>query len=169
MYNLYETKKGAVRDVEKICMFTGHRNINARHTNTLAESVDQLLEKLIEEGYTEFRTGGAVGFDTLVALKLLEKKRKYGFIKLHLFLPCRDQDKGWKDNLRSVYHFVLEQADSIRYTSESYFSGCMHKRNREMVKGSELCVAYCGRTTGGTAYTVNYARKNGLRVINIFE
>ena len=154
---------------EKICMFTGHRTIEAKHLNTLSERIDETLERLIAERYTEFRTGGAIGFDTLVALKLLEKKRKYGFIKLHLFLPCHGQDKGWNDNLKAAYYYVLERADSVRYSSENYNRGCMFKRNRDMVRGSELCVAYCGRKTGGTAYTVGYATKSGLKVINLFE
>ena len=153
----------------KICMFTGHRNIDRRHINTLPERIDALLETLIEEGYTEFRTGGAMGFDTLVALKVLEKKRKYGFIKLHLFLPCHDQDKAWKESIKTAYYYVMERADSVRYSSETYYNGCMHKRNRDMVDGSQLCVAYCGKKTGGSAYTVGYAEEKGLKVINLFE
>ena len=155
--------------MEKICMFTGHRNIDRRHVNSLPGRIDALLESLIEEGYTEFRTGGAMGFDTIVALKILEKKRKYGFIRLHLYLPCHDQDKGWRADLKAAYAYVLKNADSVRYSSEVYNRGCMHKRNRDMVDGSGLCVAYCGKSTGGSAYTVEYAEKKGIRVINIFE
>ena len=158
-----------MRESGKVCMFTGHRTIQEKHVRTLPEQIDRLLESLIEEGYTEFIAGGAIGFDTLASLKVLEKKRKYGFIRLNLILPCRDQDKGWRESLKTAYRYVLENADSIRYSSEQYHKGCMHKRNRAMVEASELCVAYCGKTTGGSAYTVDYARKNGLRVINVFE
>ncbi len=153
----------------KICMFTGHRTINGRHLAGLPRRIDELLEKLISEGYTEFRAGGAVGFDTIAALKVLEKKKKYGFVRLHLYLPCHGQENGWRENLKKAYYYVIENADSVRYVSDTYVDGCMHKRNREMVDGSALCVAYCGRSKGGSAYTVDYARKRGLRVINMFE
>ena len=153
----------------KICMFTGHRIINARHVSTLPGRLDELLEKLIACGYTEFRAGGAIGFDTVAALKVLEKKKKYGFVKLHLFLPCRNQEKGWKENSKRAYYYVLQNADSIRYCSEEYTDGCMHKRNREMVDGSNLCVAYCGTARGGSAYTLSYAQKNRVRIVNLFE
>ena len=153
----------------KICMFTGHRTINAKHLSELPRKIDGLLEKLISEGYTEFRAGGAVGFDTLAALKVLEKKRKYGFVRLHLYLPCHGQENGWSENLKKAYYYVIENADSVRYSCESYVNGCMQKRNREMVDGSSLCLAYCGRSKGGSAYTVAYAEKKGVRVINMFE
>lgn len=153
----------------KTCMFTGHRTISPRHLSSLSQRIDELLEKLVSEGYTEFRAGGAVGFDTLVALKVIEKKKKYGFIKLQLYLPCHEQERGWSENLKKAYYYVIEHADSVRYSCESYVNGCMQKRNRDMVNGSELCVAYCGKSSGGSAYTVSYAKKNGVRVLNMFE
>ena len=153
----------------KICMFTGHRIINARHVSTLPQRLDDLLEQLIAKGYTEFRAGGAIGFDTVAALKVLEKKKKFGFVKLHLFLPCRDQEKGWRENSKRAYYYVLKHADSIRYCSEQYDNGCMHKRNREMVDGSDLCVAYCGSGKGGSAYTLSYAQKKGVKTVNLYS
>ena len=110
-----------------------------------------------------------MGFDTLAAFAVLEKKKKYGFVRLHLFLPCHGQDRGWPENMRMAYRHVLDNADSVRYAYDQYVSGCMYKRNRDMVNGSQLCVAYCGSSRGGTAYTVGYARKKGVRVINLFK
>ena len=150
---------------QKICMFTGHRDIRAEHVTLLTEWLDKTVEGLIAEGYTDFCAGGAIGFDTLAALKVIEKKEKYGFIKLHLFLPCRDQDARWNENYRRAYRYVMSKADSIRYVSESYNRGCMHKRNREMVKAADVCIAYCVTNEGGTYYTVNQAKEKGIRVI----
>ena len=152
----------------RICMFTGHRIIDARHISTLPQRLDELLERLISEGYTDFRGGGAMGFDTVAALKIIEKKKKYGFIKLHLYLPCHDQERGWRENAKRAYYFVLDHADSVRYASDQYTDGCMHKRNRDMVDGSDLCVAYCGSSRGGSAYTLAYAQRKGLDIVNLF-
>ena len=157
-----------MQQMGRICMFTGHRTINAKHMNTLAQRIDDLLEELIAQGYTEFRAGGAVGFDTIAALKVIEKKRKYGFVRLHLFLPCHDQERGWRENLKRAYYYVKDNADTVRYCSEVYSKGCMHKRNRDMVDGSELCVAYCGKRSGGSAYTVGYAEEKQVKIINLF-
>ena len=153
----------------KICMFTGHRVIHAKHMSSLSDSISELLEQLIADGYTDFRVGGAMGFDTLAAFAVLEKKKKYGYVRLHLFLPCHGQERGWPENMKAAYRLVLDNADSVRYAYDQYVNGCMHKRNRDMVNGSDLCVAYCGHSRGGTAYTVEYARKKGVKVINLFE
>ena len=150
---------------DKVCMFTGHRSIRREHLSSLPVWLENTVEELIGEGYTEFCVGGAIGFDTLAALKIIEKKEKYGFLKLRLFLPCKDQDSRWNENYKRAYRYILGKADSINYACESYCRGCMHKRNREMVKASDVCVAYCVTSEGGTYYTVNQAKEKGMRVI----
>lgn len=151
----------------KICTFTGHRHIDADRIVLLPGKLDALLDKLISEGYRDFRCGGAQGFDTIAALKVLEKKKLFPDVKLHLFLPCRDQTRGWPENAKRAYTVVLERADSVTYTSESYTPSCMHERNRAMVDGSQLCVAYCTSSHGGTAYTLLYARREGVETLII--
>ena len=42
-------------------------------------------------------------------------------------------------------------------------------RDRKMVDGASVCVAWCTRRSGGTAYTVRYALKQGVRVINLAD
>ena len=38
-----------------------------------------------------------------------------------------------------------------------------------MVDASSVCVAYCNRRGGGTAYTVRYAIRRGVPVVNIAD
>ena len=152
----------------KICMFTGHRDINREHLSSLADWLEQTVEALIASGVTEFCAGGALGFDMFAALKVIEKKQKYGFVKLHLFLPCKNQNAFWHENHKTAYAYVLKNADSISYASEKYTTGCMHKRNRDMVNTADVCVAYCAKHSGGTYYTVCAAQKKGLQIINFF-
>ncbi len=149
------------------CCFTGHRTISEEHICRIPEMLDEVLEECIQEGVTVFRTGGAIGFDTLAALKVLEKRRKYPNIRLELCLPCRDQTAGWNDYFRSVYENILGHADKITYLYDRYTAGCMMERNRMLVDGSQICIGFCVRQKGGSAYTLGYAKKKGLRVINL--
>lgn len=153
----------------RICCFTGHREIADEDLVRLPHALDRLLEELIADGVTVFRAGGALGFDTIAALKVLEKKKAYPHIRLELYLPCRDQARDFSDWNKMAYRYVLDRADSSVFVSEAYVRGCMHKRNRALVDGADLCVSYCVSATGGTAYTVNYAKKNGVRVIELSE
>ena len=150
-----------------ICCFTGHRSIAVENIDKMSALVDSILDMLISQGVTQFRTGGAVGFDTLAALKIIEKKKNNPHIQLHLILPCKNQSESWNELCQKIYSYTLEAADSITYISDTYVSGCMLKRNRSLVDGSQFCVAYCISEDGGSAYTLNYAKKQGLRTINV--
>ena len=55
------------------------------------------------------------------------------------------------------------------YVASTYGPGCLFERNRRLVDGSGICLCYLTAETGGTAYTVRYARKQGLPVINLAE
>ena len=45
----------------------------------------------------------------------------------------------------------------------------MQKRNRHLVDNSSICICYLTKPTGGTAYTVNYARRCSLQILNIAQ
>ena len=125
------------------------------------------IEQKITEGYTVFCAGGALGFDTMAALAVLKLKDKHRKIKLHLYLPCRDQAKKWSSYDRGIYEYITEKSDKVVYISENYTPFCMMERNRALVDNSSVCIAYCTQTRGGTAYTVSYAMDNDVPVINI--
>lgn len=165
----YSRGTGKGDTMSKICCFTGHRKILRDEMIRLPEILDKVLESLIWQGVSTFRAGGAIGFDTVAALAVIEKKEAYPEIKLDLELPCKDQSDGWSDDDKRVYEYVISQADSISYTCEKYRKGCMYERNRRLVDGADFCVAFCSSEKGGSAYTVNYAKNHGVTVINVYE
>ncbi len=149
------------------CCFTGHRKIPQESYNQIYRQTEITIEKLINSGYTYFGTGGALGFDTLAALLVLRFKKQYSHIRLILVLPCRQQTFGWTKRDIEIYENIKLQADKVVYTSDEYYSGCMHKRNRHLVDNSSACICYLTEHTGGTAYTVNYAKGKNLKIINV--
>lgn len=154
--------------IEAVC-FTGHRDMERAHAVMIPAKLKAYLESLIERGAYRFRAGGAVGFDTVAALCVLELKEKHPHISLELILPCRDQTKAWKETERRVYDYILSQAAKVEYVTDRYTPWCMHERNRRLVNGSQVCIAYLTQSRGGTAYTFAYALEKGLEVINIAE
>ncbi len=152
---------------EKTCCFTGHRKIPSESLPAISRKLKETLIFYIENGYRYFGAGGALGFDTLAAQTVLLLKQRYPWIKLILVLPCKDQAKRRSVQEIEEYERIKSSADKVVYTSEHYYSGCMHKRNRHLVDNSSLCVCYLTERTGGAAYTVEYAAKNNLTVINV--
>ena len=147
--------------------FTGHRKIPPEQARTLARQLKSTLIQLINDGYLQFGAGGALGYDTLAAQTVLELKTQYPDVKLILVLPCLSQTRGWSARDIEIYEDIKNKADKVVYTSQEYTRGCMHKRNRHLVDNSSVCVCYLTESTGGTAYTVDYAHKNNLTVINL--
>ena len=151
------------------CCFTGHRIITGESKISVFNQLCDTVRELYLNGITNFVSGGALGFDTLAAFAVLHLKRKFPGMKLILALPCRDQDARWSCDNKETYHKILDAADEVICLNKSYCTGCMHQRNHLMVDLSAVCVAYCKKTSGGTAYTMNLAKSAGLKVINLAE
>ncbi len=149
--------------------FTGHRDIPADKRTEILRALARTVGELYLQGYRTFCAGGALGFDTLAAAVVLVLKKKKDDVRLHLILPCPDQTKGWRQADIDMYEAIKAEADDIVYVAPRYERGCMHARNRQLVEQSGVCVAYMSRETGGTAYTVSYAKQHNLRIINIAE
>ena len=59
------------------CCFTGHRALSDTERMLCLDRITQAVEALISMGVTHFIAGGAVGFDTIAEVSVLNlKKRK---------------------------------------------------------------------------------------------
>ena len=152
---------------EKTCCFTGHRNIPLDQYQQIADKTEKAIETLIKQGYTIFCAGGALGYDTIAEKIVLNLKKKYTNVQLILVLPCLSQAERWSDSDKKVYEDIKARADKVIYTSQTYTRYCMHVRNRYLVDGSSACICYLTQDKGGTVYTVKYAEKNNLKIINV--
>lgn len=149
--------------------FSGHRNLRASDTAWRGTLKKTLLE-LIERGYKDFIAGGARGFDMAASEMVLELREQHPHINLILVLPFVNQythEKGWAVQEIERYHALEERAQAVIHLQANYSSGCYYRRNRYMVDSSSVCICYQCRSSGGTAYTTQYATGKGLEVINV--
>lgn len=176
MYFPNKPKKTSVAP-ERTCCFTGNRphklpwgenELDPRCIDVKARMDDELM-RLINEGYTLFISGMAQGGDTFFARAVLKLRESYPFIKLECAVPCPSQPNAWSDAQKAEYCNILERADYVTMVSPSYTRACMFIRNRYMVDNSSAIVTLCYDEKGGTASTVEYAQKNGLKVIKLVK
>ncbi len=149
---------------ENNCFFTGHRHIAKNRNAYIKARLSLLVLKMIKKDVTCFICGGALGFDTMAAQMVLNYRKIFPHISLMLFLPCKNQTKGWRQKDIDIFNDILKKADKAIYLSEEYYSGCMHKRNCAMVDASAYGIAFLEENRGGTYFTVNYARKQGRSI-----
>ena len=86
------------------CCFTGHRILPAGQEEEIWRRVYACLEPLLEEGVRYFGVGGALGFDTLVAEKLLALRESRPQIRIIL---------GWNETISSQ-----DQFDAVMLSEE---------------------------------------------------
>lgn len=151
----------------KTCCFTGHRSLSSEEKLKAAVRLRRVIEEQIKAGVVFYGAGGALGFDTLAAQTVLEMKKEYPQLRLILVLPCENQTRGWRSEDIAAYEDIKRRSDKVVYVSREYTLDCMHRRNCHLVDHSGTCICYLTKGIGGTAYTVDYAQKKGLRIINI--
>ncbi len=157
--------------MKHIC-FTGHRNIKS--TQALALNLEKTLRKLIQEkNAEEFYSGGAIGWDTLCAQTVLKLRDKFPHIRLNLILPCSNEEQTalWNDSDKKTFMEILSSADSIEFTSENYYNGCMKKRNMRLVELADCCICFYNvrNRASGTGQTVRFAEQKDIPIINLYQ
>ena len=87
------------------CCFTGHRpqklpwgfNENSIDCIAMKEIAKiEIQNAIFNYGITHFISGMAIGFDMIAAELVLELKKDYPFITLECAIPCKEQDKLWR-------------------------------------------------------------------------
>ena len=174
----YNIAKGVVmNNKNQTACFTGHRpqklpwGFNENDVGCLAMKEITKIEiqnAIINYGITHFISGMAIGFDIIAAELVLELKKDYPFITLECAIPCKEQDKLWRQEQKERYRNILSQADKVTCVSDKpYFDGCMQKRNKYMIDNSSVLIALFNGKAGGTKQTVDYAKQQGLEILTI--
>lgn len=152
----------------KSCCFTGHRYV--KENKDLIRKIIISIEECINNGIIDFYSGGAIGWDTICSDIVIQLKKKYPQIKLHLILPCikEQQTLYWNEIQIYKYEKILENADTIEYTSYNYYNGCMKIRNAKLIELSDICICYYNHNfRSGTAQTIKMALTKQIPIINL--
>lgn len=145
------------------CAFSGHRY---ELEDFDAELLERVIKNLIITGADTFYCGMAKGFDLCAAESVLALKKTYT-VRLVACIPCEGQPDAFSEHDKIRYNRILEGCDEQIILAPRYYNGCMQNRDRFMVDNSDVLVCYLRKDDGGTFYTVNYARKKSVRIIEI--
>ena len=148
----------------KVCAFTGHRNLAG--TDFDEHLLERVVRNLAMNGVTRFLCGMAVGFDLKAAQAVLALKGSYD-VELVACLPCANQSERFSLKNKILYDEVLSRCDEIVVLESEYTRGCMQRRDRYIVDNCDTLVCFLRKDSGGTFYTVNYARKANKKIIEI--
>lgn len=143
---------------DKTAVFIGNRDCYKIDKAIIEQAIIQALES----GITCFLNGGQGYFDKICALILHELKARYPDIKSILVIPYRDFwifNKDIFDEI--VYPFEPRIESLLNYKS------AIPLRNRVMVESASAAICYVERVGGGSWKTLNYAKSQNLRIIDL--
>ena len=154
-----------------IVAFIGHRNVD--DAEPLAARLTGIVVSLIRRGADTFLFGSGSAFDSLCLETATVLKEKYRHIRrVYVRSSFESISVEYKDYLMTLYdETVFPQ--QVRHAGISSYV----KRNEAMIDMCDVLVTYFDseyvpmrkRGRSGTALAVDYARKSGREIINVFE
>ena len=133
--------------------FCGHSKIECR--TDIAEALDDVIEKLIQEGAVQFLLGGYGQFDSMAARSVARAKRLHPGIESILVIPYIDRKYDTKLYDRTLF-------PNLECVPRRF---AISRRNRYMVDAADIVVAYVDHEWGGAAATLEYARRKKKRCV----
>lgn len=157
------------------CCFTGHRpgklpwKYQEEDVRCLAlkQRLADAVEAAYEEGYRHFLCGMAQGCDLYFCECVLALRDRHPDVTVEAAIPCPTQADSWPPAQRERYRRLVEACDFETLVSERYTSSCMFRRDRYMVDHASLLIAAFDGSAGGTRYTVEYAMRRGLDIVDL--
>ncbi len=158
--------KGYIMNIENTCCFIGHRAIN--ETEELKNRVCEIIENLILfQNVDTFLFGSKSRFNDLCLDVVSEMKEKHPHIKR---IYVRAEYPYISDEYKN---YILKNYEDTYYPEKMMSAGkaVYVERNCEMIKNSRFCVIYYnksnspGNRKSGTKIALEYARKNGNKII----
>ena len=157
------------------CCFTGHRpgKLPWRYREedprclALKRRIADAIEAVYQEGYRHFLCGMALGCDLYFCEAVLALREMHPGVTVEAAIPCPGQASAWPPDQRARYARLVSACDFETLVSAAYTSSCMQRRDRYMVDHASLLIAAFDGTPGGTRYTMEYAMRRGISIVDL--
>ncbi len=164
-----------MRARQESCCFTGHRpnKLPWRYREEdprclqLKMRLADAGETAYEEGYRHFLCGMAQGCDLYFCEIVLAFRQTHPDVTVEAAIPCPTQADAWPEKERQRYRELVAACDVETMVSAQYSSSCMQRRDRYMVDHASLLIAAFDGSAGGTRYTVEYAMRMGISIVDV--
>ena len=98
---------------------------------------------------------------------VLRLRQMHPDVTVEAAVPCPSQADAWPPDQRRRYERLVAACDFETLVSACYTPACMQRRDRYMVDHAMLLIAAFDGTAGGTRYTVEYALRRGIEIVDV--
>ena len=147
--------------------FFGHRYVE--HGSEIENHLDKLLHDLItQREYIDFLIGRDGDFDLLASSAIKRAIRNYAYGNTHFTLVLPYMKAEYRDNENSYLEYY-DEVEICAKSAEAHPKSAIQIRNRNIVDRSDLVVCYIQHKNGGAYKTIQYAKKQGKKIVNLAD
>lgn len=147
--------------------FFGHRYIE--RSSEIEHRLEKLLHELItQKEYVDFLIGRDGDFDLLASAAIKRAVREHGYGNTHFTLVLPYLKAEYRDN-EQTYLEYYDEVEICTDSSNVHPKSAIQVRNRNIVDRSDLVVFCIQHKSGGAYKTIQYAKKQDKRIINLAD
>ena len=154
--------------------FTGHRpekfpfdTTNELYLKMFRSLLYMHICDAVRDGYDTFYCGMQRGMDIWAGQQVLAVKRIQPSVRLICVSPYEREINSRRGKEYADYVELRDNCDEFIPLRRDYAQGCFFDRNRYMVDRSGYIIGAISDPKSGTAQTLAYAERNGLKVHRI--
>lgn len=145
--------------------FFGHRYVEK--PSEIEKQLDKLLHDIIiQKEYIEFLIGRDGDFDILASAAIKRATQKYGYGNTSFILVLPYIKAEYRNNEQSYLEYY-DEIEICAESAEAHYKSAIQMRNRKLVDRSNLVVCYIQHKSGGAYKTIQYAEKQGKKILNL--
>lgn len=152
--------------------FIGHRKIGFR---PIRDRLVGAIEEEIKNGGDCFKVGTHGEFDTMALSCLREARKNHSDIKIEVVLTSlkkAEKQLLYDDEFGKEYYEPYKDVETIMYEiEEEHFKRQIIISNQKMIDDCDVLICYVNkkRNPSGAKLTMNYAKRKGLKIINLYK
>lgn len=152
--------------MERKTAFIGHRRVC--FIEKVKEQLQNAIEECINDGCSHFLMGTHGEFDKMALDACRSARKRYPNIKIEVVLTSYHTiDKKY-----DIDYVPYQDVQTVMFDIEDlHFKQQITESNRQMINECDTLICYVDkkRNPSGAKTTMNYAKRKGLNIINIFD
>lgn len=147
--------------------FFGHRYIE--HEPQIENRLNRLLYDLItHKEYVDFLVGRNGDFDLFASSAIKRAIHSYAYGNTHFTLVLPYMKAEYRDNQKGYLEYY-DEVEICSKSAEAHPKSAIQVRNRNIVDRSDLVVCCIQHKNGGAYKTIQYAKKQCKKIVNLAE